>query len=184
MEAFRQVKPTLLSPALPVHPSKSPLEAGDTVSSGVNCTFDAELPRKHGPMDAAAFSSYTAVPFREITFNPKLTCEPRHSPQLQPPRKQRHLSPLRFSDFSPPGFSAIPRPPLHRKTQSLANPMTAAIVRSRPVKDKIRLRAGLVSGRRAQSVSRRPVRSFVCQKREAERVFYYFGKRDWKAAEI
>lgn len=183
MEAFRQVKPTLLSPALPVHPSKSPLEAGDTVSSGVNCSFDVDLPRKPRQMDAAAFSSYTAVPFREITFNPKLTCESRRSPQLQSARKQRHLSPLRCSDFSPAG-PAGPRPALHRKTQSLANPMTAAIVRTRLVKDKIRLRAELVSGRRAKSVSRRPVRSFVCQKREPERVFYYFGKRDWKAAEV
>jgi len=185
MEAFRQVRPALLSPALPSHPAKSPLDAGDTVSSGVNCSFDADLPRRHRQMDAAAFSSYTAVPFREITFNPKLTRQPRHSPQLQPGRK-RHLSPLRPSDFAVPSTAAVPRPPpaLHRKTQSLANPMTAAILRKRPQNEKARLRTGLGSGRRAKSVSRRTVHSFVCQKREADRVFYYFGKRDWKAAEI
>ena len=189
MEALKQVKATLLVPILQNHPAESPLDSGDTVSSGVNCSFDAEIPRRRKQMDAVAYSSYTTVPFREITFNLKLTSQPRQTPRGIPTRNYRHLSPIRYSDFSVPSFSIVPRPPppsLHRKTQSLIgnNPMTAAIVRKRPV---LRGQIGLSreAGRRAKSVTRRTGRdNFVCQKREADRVFYYFGKRNWKAAEM
>ena len=71
----------------------------------------------------------------------------------------------------------------HRKTQSLlTNPMTAAIIKSKPQREKLALRIKETT-RKAASVTRKSG-LIECQKREPERVFYYFGKRDWKPVEI